>query len=55
MQQQILVTKKWGFSSESKQALNFGIGVIQQKNKYSGSLALEQEEYRLIIRSNFQF
>ena len=55
VQQQILVTKKWGFSSESKQALNFGIGVIQQKNKYSGSLALEQEEYRLIIRSNFQF
>ena len=55
VQQQILVTKKWGFSSENKQALNFGIGVIQQRNKYSGSLALEQEEYRLIIRSNFQF
>lgn len=55
VQQQILVTKKWGFSSTNKQALNFGVGVIQQSNKYSGSLAVEQQEYRLIIRSNFQF
>ena len=55
VQQKVLVTKKWGLSTANKQALNFGLGLIQQKNKYSGSLALEQEEYRLIIRSNFQF
>lgn len=55
VQQQILVTKKWGLSKNNKQALNFGIGLIQQKNKYTGTLALEEEEFRLIIRSNFQF
>ena len=55
VQQKILVTKKWGLSSANKQALNFGLGLIQQKNKYSGALALEQEEFRLILRSNFQF
>lgn len=55
VQQQILVTKKWGLNKENKQALNFGIGLIQQRNKYTGSLATDVEEYRLIIRSNFQF
>ena len=55
VQQQILITKKWGLSKNNKQALNFGIGLIQQKNKYTGTLALEEEEFRLIIRSNFQF
>lgn len=55
VQQQILVTKKWGLSKTNKQALNFGIGLIQQKDKYTGSLAPDVEEYRLIIRSNFQF
>jgi len=55
VQQKILVTKKWGLSTANKQALNFGLGLIQQKNKYSGSLAQQQEEFRLIIRSNFQF
>lgn len=55
VQQKVLVTKKWGLSKKNKQALNFGIGIIQQKNKYSGSLALEQDEFSLIIRSNFQF
>lgn len=55
VQQQILVTKKWGLSRNNKQALNFGIGLIQQRHKYTGSLASDEEEYRLIIRSNFQF
>ena len=55
VQQQILVTKKWGLNKENKQALNFGIGLIQQRHKYTGSLAPDEEEYRLIIRSNFQF
>ncbi len=55
VQQQILLTKKWGLNKENKQALNFGIGLIQQRNKYTGSLAPDEEEYRLIIRSNFQF
>jgi len=55
VQQQILITKKWGLSKNNKQALNFGIGLIQQKNKYTGPLAPDEEEFRLIIRSNFQF
>lgn len=55
VQQQILMTKKWGFDATANTALNFGIGLIQQRDKYTGSLANDEKEYQLIIRSNFQF
>ena len=55
VQQQIIFTKKWALHPDDKKALSFGLGVVQEKNKYTGSLAVDQEEYRLIIRSNFQF
>jgi hypothetical protein len=55
VQQSLFINKKWPAPFTSKTAFEFGIGFILEKDKYTGSLQQESEDFRLILRPSFQF
>ncbi|MCK5001730.1 MAG: hypothetical protein KAS57_01810 [Gammaproteobacteria bacterium] len=56
VQQNLFINKKWPapFGAE-KSAFELGVGFILGKNKYSGSLQNQSEDFRLILRPSFKF
>lgn len=55
VQQSLFINKKWPAPLMRKSAFELGIGFILEKNKYTGSLQSESEDFRLIIRPSFAF
>jgi hypothetical protein len=56
VQQSLFINKKWPapFGAD-KSAFELGVGFILGKNKYSGSLQNQSEDFRLILRPSFKF
>ena len=55
IQQSLFINKKWPAPLTSKSAFELGVGFILEKNKYSGSLQNQSEDFRLILRPSFKF
>lgn len=54
-QQEFFINKKWPAFFSRKSAFSLGVGFIIHKAKYSGVLASEADDFRFIIRPNFEF
>ena len=55
VQQSVFVNQKWPIPFIGKTAFELGIGFILEKEKYTGSLQSQAEDFRLIIRPSFEF
>lgn len=55
IQQSLFINKKWPAPFANKSAFELGVGFILEKNKYSGSLQSQSEDFRLILRPSFKF
>lgn len=54
-QQELFINKKWPTVFSRKSSFSLGVGFIIQKAKYSGELGQEADDFRFIIRPNFDF
>jgi len=55
VEQSLFVNKKWPTPFIRKSAFEFGVGFILEHNKYTGALANQADDFRLILRPSFQF
>lgn len=55
VQQSLFINKKWPVPVAAKTAFELGVGFIIEKNKYTGALQTQADDFRLIIRPSFVF
>jgi hypothetical protein len=55
VEQSLFINKKWPAPFMNKSAFELGIGFILERNKYSGALQSQADDFRLIIRPSFAF
>ncbi len=54
-QQEFFINKRWPTFLSIKSSFSLGVGFILQKSKYMGELASEADDFRFIVRPNFDF
>lgn len=54
-QQSLFINKKWPAPFSCKSTFQFGVGFILERNKYTGALKSQADEFQLILRPSFNF
>ena len=55
VEQSLFINKKWPVPFMHKSAFELGVGFILEKNKYTGLLQTQADDFRLILRPSFAF
>ena len=55
VEQELFISKKWHIGFSEKSVFSFGIGFVLESGKYSGTLASNSNDFRLIFRPNLDF
>jgi len=55
VEQELFISKKWHIGFSEKSVFSFGIGFVLESGKYSGALASNANDFRLIFRPNLDF
>lgn len=55
VEQSLFLNKKWPAPFRQKSAFELGVGFILERNKYTGALQTQADDFRLILRPGFTF